>query len=204
MPLYAIGILPLLETVMQVLREKKLKVKNVAYADDITGAGRLVDLKVWWDAIGYYGPYIGYYVNPAKSWLIVKPHMTEEASLIFADSNINVTCEGRKHLGAVIGCQNFKNKFINNLVDDWIEEIQTLSKISQTEPHAAYSAYINGMQNKYIFFMRTIPNISQNLKKLDASINHFITNLLSYDFSENERILFSLPVKFGGLGIKIP
>ena len=51
---------------MQGLHEKDLKVKNVAFADDITGAGKLVDLKVWWDAICHYGPYIGYYVNPGN------------------------------------------------------------------------------------------------------------------------------------------
>ena len=60
------------------------------------------------------------------------------------------------------------------------------------------------MQHKYTYFMRTILNISQNLKKLDESINQFIKHLLSHDFSQNERTLFSLPVKFGGLGIKIP
>ena len=53
--------------------------------------------------------------------------------------------------------------------------------------------------------MRTIPNISGKLKVLDKAINKFITFLLNkHSCSRTERILFSLPVKLGGLGIIIP
>ena len=75
-------------------------VKTVAFADDITGDGQLIALKVWWDTITHFGPYLGYYVNPGKSWLIVKPEKAVEANVIFSDSKINITCEGRNHLGA--------------------------------------------------------------------------------------------------------
>ena len=204
MPLYAICILPLLETVIRVVTEKNLFIKYVAFADDVTGAGNLDALKVWWDAIIHYGPFLGYYVNPSKSWLIIKPEIVEEAEKIFADTDIKITSEGRKHLGAVIGSLNFKNEYIDGLIDEWIEEIKKLSEIAKTEPHVAYSAYVYSMQHKYTFYMRTIPNISTNLIKLDEEIDNFIKTLLIYDFSENERYLFSLPVKFGGLGIKIP
>ena len=53
--------------------------------------------------------------------------------------------------------------------------------------------------------MRTIPNISYLLKPLDDAINSFIKFLFNgYDFSETERELWSLPAKYGGLGITIP
>ena len=135
MPLYAIGILPLIKTVIQKLADRNMQVKMVAYADDITGAGKLLELKVWWSTLSHYGPFLGYHVNAGKSWLIVKPEKAIEANSIFADSRINITCEGRKHLGAVIGSETFKNSFVDNLVDEWIQQIELLSKIASTEPH---------------------------------------------------------------------
>ena len=59
--------------------------------------------------------------------------------------------------------------------------------------------------HKYTFIMRTVPNISEFLKPLDNSIDKFVRWLLNnYEFNSTERMLFSLPVKLGGLGILIP
>ena len=51
--------------------------------------------------------------------------------------------------------------------------------------------------------MRTIHNISENLKPLDDVINNkFIPALFGDEISDNERDIISLPVKLGGLGIR--
>ena len=65
MSMYALAIMPLLETIVHDLDATDLK--QVAFADDLTGVGNLKSLKVWWDAILKYGPYIGYTVNQRKS-----------------------------------------------------------------------------------------------------------------------------------------
>ena len=53
--------------------------------------------------------------------------------------------------------------------------------------------------------MRTVPNISPLLKPLDDEIDIFIKTLLNdHQFSKEERLLYSLPPKFGGLGIIVP
>ena len=53
--------------------------------------------------------------------------------------------------------------------------------------------------------MRRIPNIVMHFKPLDAAIDNFITVLLcGHRYSKMDRQLFSLPAKFGGLGIVIP
>ena len=101
--LYAISVIPLSKRLILLKKEKDKIVKQVAFADNITGAAKLVALKIWWDLI-LNGSYLGYYINPKKSYLRVKPEKLEEASNIFADPlKINVTSEGRKHLGAFIG-----------------------------------------------------------------------------------------------------
>ena len=77
MPIYALGLLPLLCTIKLGIEE--YKIKQAAYADDLAGVGQLNELKVWWDLIVVKGPSIGYFAKPSKSWLIVKPEFAEEA-----------------------------------------------------------------------------------------------------------------------------
>ena len=53
--------------------------------------------------------------------------------------------------------------------------------------------------------MRTIPGISYLLKPLDDTIDTFIKVLLQeYTFNPTERVLFSLPAKYGRMGLIIP
>ena len=76
MPIYAIGILPLMSTVVaDSLPETLTQVKQVTFVGDLTGAGTIDSLKFWWDKIITYGPYLGYNAKPSKSWLIVKTNM---------------------------------------------------------------------------------------------------------------------------------
>ena len=84
-------------------------------------------------------------------------------------------------------------------------ELNRLSYIAQTQPHAAYTAFTHGLKHKFTYLMRTIPNISELLKPLDDAINNFVKSLFNnYNFNETERLLLSLPPKFGGMGIIIP
>ena len=76
--------------------------------------------------------------------------------------------------------------------------------IAKTQPHAAYAAYIHGEQHKYTYFLRTIANISELLKPLDDIIsNEFLPSLFGSSISPNERDLLALPIKDGGLGLRI-
>ena len=152
-----------------------------------------------------YGKFIGYNANPKKSWLIVKQQHLQYAQETFSSTGIQITTEGRRQLGAVIGTDEYKKHYISSLVDSWIGELDILSKIAKIEPHAAYAAFTHGLQHRYTYAMRTIPNISDDLKRLDYAVDEFIIAILcGYKFNVLERTLFSLPVRFGGLGIIIP
>ena len=45
---------------------------QVWYADDATASGSIAEVKSWWDDLNRLGPGFGYYVNAAKTWLVVK------------------------------------------------------------------------------------------------------------------------------------
>ena len=147
MPMYAIGIKPLLYTIIQVNGNERVQIKHIAFADDLTGAGKLENLRKWWDLINTFGKYIGYDANPGKSWLIVKANYSEEATKCFANTGINITTEGKRHLGAVIGNGSFKNEYVKSKIDEWVEELKYLTKIAKIEPHATYVAFTHGVRN---------------------------------------------------------
>ena len=49
-----------------------------------------------WDELMVSGPPLGYFPNPQKCWLIVKPEKERPAKEIFSETTINITTEGRK------------------------------------------------------------------------------------------------------------
>jgi len=48
------------------LTDHASQVKQVTYADDLTGAGKIRFLKVWWDLVIDLGPKVGYYPDPSN------------------------------------------------------------------------------------------------------------------------------------------
>ena len=128
------------------------------------------------------------------------------ADRIFSDAGgIKITSSGKRHLGAVVGSESFKNEYVGEKIDEWVSELEALAEMALIEPHAAYAAYVHGYQHKFTFVMRTIPGIENQLKRLDDVITKkLIRNLFNRECSDLDRKLFSLPVKLGGLGINIP
>lgn len=198
MALYGICLIPMtknLETIPDT--------KQVAYADDITGAGKLLGLRKWWDELRSFGPEIGYFPEPTKSWLIVKPDLHSIAADIFEGTSIKITVKGHKHLGAAIGQSSHKNEFITKKVQSWVSELKVLSNIAATQPQAAYVAFIVGYRQKFNYTMRTINNIAELLQPVEETIRYRLIPALfdGRHCSDLERRILSLPVKMGGLGI---
>ena len=63
---------------------------------------------------------------------------------LFASSNINITTEGKRHLGAALGNSSFCDEYIKLKVNDWCSEMEKLCEFAKSQPHAAFSAYIHG------------------------------------------------------------
>ena len=76
--------------------------------------------------------------------------------------------------------------------------------MAHSNPQTAYAAYIFGEQHKYTYFMRTIQGISDILKPIDDVMdNEFIPALFGSSISPNEREIVSLPIREGGLGLRV-
>ena len=85
---------------------------KLLFADDLTAAGHLKDLLKWWLKLENVGPRLGHFPKASKSWLVVKLEKYELAKAIFSGTNINITIEGKRHLGAAIGSPDFKRTYM--------------------------------------------------------------------------------------------
>ena len=99
MAMYALAIRPLLDK----LRDAEPNARQVWFADDATAAGRLATLHQWWQHVTTIGPDFGYYPNASKTHLVVKPELVSEAKKMFENTEVQISTNGQRHLGAAIG-----------------------------------------------------------------------------------------------------
>ena len=200
MAMYAVALTPLIHQL------EDDGIKQAWYADDATAGGSLNCLKGWWDHIVELGPDYGYFPNAVKTWLIVKEDYLEEAKDKFKDSGVSITTDGKRHLGAAIGTPQFISGYVQQRVTEWVNEVEQLSAIATTQPHAAYAAFTHGLKHKWTYLIRTIPNIDDQLQPLEDAIRHkFLPSLTGQtELSDETRDLMALPVRLGGLGIINP
>ena len=78
-----------------------------------------------------------------------------------------------------------------------------MSKIAETEPQSVCAAFLSGFKCKLTYFIHTIPDISELLLPLEHTIQQKIIPAITDGqiCSDNERILLSLPTRYGGLNI---
>ena len=163
MPMYALATIPLIQKLSS-------DVLQVWYADDATAAGKLPSVREWWNRLTTHDPAFGYFANASKTWLITKEHHLPAAQSCFSGTGVNITHEGRPHLGAAIGTQEYTESFVESKVEKWNTELKSLAKIASTQPHAAYSAFTHGLTSRWTYLAQTTPNISSLLEPLETTI----------------------------------
>ena len=122
MPIYAIGITPLLE-ILKPKFSDLTTLKRVAFADDLGGAGDLLELRRRWENIVNCGPKLGYNPNASKSWLIVKPEAQRHKKSLEGLKSISLQ-RGESILGAILEAKtNGTNMLMNwstrGVVNSW-------------------------------------------------------------------------------------
>ena len=200
MSLYAISLQPLIT---------RLQVKSAAshcwYADDATGCGSLEGVKTWWDELMGSGPPLGYFPSPPKCWLIVKPEKEQAAKEIFSETVINITTEGRKHLGAALGSRDFLEEYVGEKVEEWVAQVARLAKFATTQPQSSYAAFVFGLRHRWTYFLRTLPDIAPFVEPLEHAIADLLVPAITeHVTTQEEQDLLELPVRLGGLGLVNP
>ena len=199
---YAIASKPLIKN----LSDTNPEVKQVWYADDGTGAGKIAHLRPYWDSLCKQGPSFGYFPKASKSVVIIKdPSLLDHAKEAFAGVDIEITCDGQRHLGAAIGTLAFREQFVKRKVEKWVKDVEKLALFAEDEPQAALTAFTKGISCRWIYLQRTIPNTADYFRPLEHAIRHkLIPSLLGREISDTERRMFALPHRYGGLAIRAP
>jgi hypothetical protein len=129
----------------------------------------------------------------------------QEAKKIFAGTGVEISTNGERHLGAVLGTQMFREAYVSKKVKKWVQDIEELSDIAIEEPQAALAAFNKALCRRWTFIQRTMSNISHLFIPLENTIrNKFIPAVIGRHISDIEREIVSLPVRLGGLGIENP
>ena len=204
MGIYACATVPI---IMSTLGKKEKKtsttpIKQVWYADDAAGGGKITDLSTWWEDLCSNGPLFGYYPKPSKTWVIVKPEFEESAKEAFP--NLQITTLGKRYLGSFIGTSEGKSKFMDEKVDEWRADLRQLSDIATREPQLAYAAFSFGLSKRWNYVCRTTPDISKSLVALEHETREsFVPAILNRSFSCTDQLrrILALPPRYGGLGI---
>ena len=158
----------------------------------------------WYNHLCQEGKKYGYLVNGSKSWLIVKSDVLADEAKRVSGEEVNITTEGQRHLGAVIGSQEFKDEYCQEKVRKWKRELEALSEIARSQPHAAYTVFTKGYKSKFTYFMRTIGSFEDYVDPIQEKIDDlFLPTLFGQmePLPSDLRQLVTLTPAQGGLGI---
>ena len=167
MAIYALGIRPLIDNLGEAVDHEKCK--QSWYVDDSSAGGQLIDMKTWWDQLCTMGPKYGYFPRASKTILIVKERFEAKAKAIFGKSGIKISTKGERHMGEVVCSERFKDEFVSNKVEKWVQDIEQLSNIAKDEPQSALSSFTRAIYHRWTHAQRTVPctgHLFQSLEKV--------------------------------------
>ena len=84
---------------------------------------------------------------------------------IFSETTINITTEGRKHLGAALGSRDFFEEYVDEKVEEWVAQVTRLVEFVTTQPRSSYTAFAFGLRH----LLRTLPDIAPFLEPLERA-----------------------------------
>ena len=196
---YAVATLPLIDRIGHPNAGR-----DVWYADDASACAPLDDLMSWFTKLLSVGPSYGYYPEPKKCVLVVSRDRLVDARELFINYGVTVTTSHRL-LGGVIGDQPGSVAFIEGRVSEWLAVIEKLVLIAETQPQLSYSAYTRSVQSQWTYLQRVTPGCSSLFASVeDAIVGQLLPALFGCEISSDERDLFSLPTRMGGLNILKP
>ena len=120
------------------------------------------------------------------------------AQCLFSNTVIKLTTNSQRHLEVAIGTSHFRAQYAAEIVTKWCNELHRLADFAKTQPHAAYSAFTNGILSQYTYFIRTIPGMRKFIKPVDDVIRLELSPaLLNSIVPEVDSQFCSLPLYHG-------
>ena len=125
MIIYGVGMLPLTRS----LKRQILDCLQPWYADDAAAGGKFDAIGRYYNLLCAEGSGRGYFPEPTKSILVVKPQMVERAKAQFAHLGFKVVT-GTRYLGGHIGDKAACTQWVDEKVMGWVAGVKALSKLA--------------------------------------------------------------------------
>ena len=143
---------------------------------------RLVALRSWCSNLIQCGPKYGYYPQPAKSWLIVKPEKLDEARRISEGTGVKITTEGERHLEAVIWMRGTsRGTFMKLSKNGWMKYL-CFRKLQQSNHKQHTVATLLGISISWLTIRSTLRSIRGSRSKITDN------NLADFDLANHATI----------------
>ena len=112
--------------------------------------------------------------NPTKCCVIVNDSFIKaDAEQLFIPLGIPVICH-HCYLGRFLSKPAGQNAFVQ---DQWIFNVQSLSKMAEKQPQAAFSALTKSLQCEWQFLQRVIPDCGSLFAALDDALTSVFCQL---------------------------
>lgn len=104
-----------------------------------------------------------------------------------------------------VGSSDSQLSFVEEKVTEWVHHLSRLSQIATKQPQDAYVAFTKSLSQEWSYLQRVVPECDSAFLPIEKAINDvFLPKLFGCEFSTDERQVFTLPVKYSGLGISDP
>ena len=150
------------------------------------------------------GPDFGYFPEPSKSFVVVDEPDLVEANALFGHHRVKVVTSHRL-LGGHIGLSKGLHEYVDEKVARWKDYVTRIADVAALQPQDAYVALTRSLACEWDYLQRVVPDCGQAFKPVEEALREtFLSTLFGTEISDAERLLFQLPVKFSGLGIRDP
>ena len=101
-------------------------------------------------------------------------------------------------MGGAVGSADYVAVYLDHHITAWAKEVDRLSEVAATHPHAAYAAYIFGLRHCWTFLQLNMPTVGECMQHLKEAVdNRLIPTLMKYPLNDAEMDLVRLPARLG-------
>ena len=170
------------------------------YADDGNAVGSLKSLVALHQKLQKHGPAFGYKLT--KCNLIVKESSLEKAKKSFDSNDIEIV-PGHRVLGSTIGSKAACDEFREKVTTEYQHQVENLPSTPENRRKTYITLSHKVYRTNSFSLSRTTPDMERLLQETEKTISEKLLPALSgkTTHTEEQRLLFSLPLKNGGLNI---
>ena len=126
------------------------------------------------------------------------------AAQIFSPLGVQVVTSHR-FLGGFLGDTSVRDEFVSCKVRQWVSDVTHLTQLAVPQPQAAFAALTKCLQGEWVYLQCVIPGCGSLFSDLtDILRTSFLPALCGCEITSLEQQLFSLPIRYGGLGLSVP